>query len=437
MGVKVSSMHGVEPVPRKGAWLVLGILCFVYVLNFLDRQLLSILAKPIQDDLGVTDGQLGLISGLYFALFYCIISIPVAWLADRTNRVKVLSIACGLWSLATVACGMASTYPQLVLARMTVGVGEAGGVPPSYAIITDYFPPSLRGRALALFNLGPPIGQCLGVAFGAAIAAAYDWRLAFVVLGVVGVIAAAVVFVVVREPERGGLDVKPVEPRTAADEAALGFWPTCKMFCTNPTLMLAALGSGANQFITYATLNFATLFLMREKGMTLEQVAVFYAIVIGVTICTGMYVSGRMLDAMKKKSKAAYGLLPGVALLLAIPCFVGFVWAPTWPLALAFMSVPLVLNYFYLTPSVALIQEEVKPRQRVLSGAILLLIMNLIGLGFGPTYLGLASDFFARTHPENSLQMAFYTLTPIYLLASGLFLILARRLGRESKGAAA
>lgn len=434
---KTTPMLGAEPAPRKGAWLVLGILCFVYVLNFLDRQLLSILAKPIQDDLGVTDGQLGLISGLYFALFYCIISIPVAWLADRTNRVKVLSIACGLWSLATVACGMASTYPQLVLARMTVGVGEAGGVPPSYAIITDYFPPSLRGRALALFNLGPPIGQSLGVAFGASIAAAYDWRLAFIILGVVGVVAAFVVFGVVREPERGALDVKPavvVEPEPAGGDPALDFWATCRMFCTNPTLMLAALGSGANQFITYASLNFATLFLMREKGMTLEEIAFFYAILIGVAICGGMYVSGRMLDVMKKKSKAAYGLLPGVALFLAIPCFVGFVWAPTWPLALVFLAPPLFLNYFYLTPSVALVQEEVKPRQRVLAGAILLLIMNLLGLGLGPTYLGLASDFFARTNPENSLQMAFYTLTPFYVLASGIFLVLARRLRRE-KGA--
>ena len=164
--------------------MVLAILCFVYVLNFLDRQLLSILAKPIQDELGVTDGQLGLIGGLYFALFYCILAIPVGWLADRTNRVKVLSFACALWSAATVACGMAATYPQLVLARMTVGIGEAGGVPPSYAIISDYFPPGTRGTALGLFNLGPPIGQALGVAFGASIAAAYSWRDAFVSIGV-------------------------------------------------------------------------------------------------------------------------------------------------------------------------------------------------------------------------------------------------------------
>ena len=162
--------------PVAGAWVVLAILCFVYVLNFLDRQLLSILAKPIQDALHVTDGQLGLIGGLYFALFYCFIAIPVGWLADRTNRVSVLSLACALWSAATMACGLPRNYPQLVVARMTVGFGEAGGVPPSYAIISDYFPPGRRGTALGIFNLGPPIGAALGVAFGASIAAAFSWR---------------------------------------------------------------------------------------------------------------------------------------------------------------------------------------------------------------------------------------------------------------------
>src|SRR5690606_4698951 len=187
----------VRPGPR--AWFVLAILCFVYVLNFLDRQLLSILAKPIQDDLGVTDGQLGLIGRLYFAMLYCVLAIPVGWLADRTNRVKVLSLACGLWSVATAACGMASTYPQLVLARMTVGVGEAGGVPPSYAIISDYFPSGTRGTALGLYNLGPPIGAALGVAFGASVAAAYSWRLAFIWVGVIGLVTAAVVWICVRE----------------------------------------------------------------------------------------------------------------------------------------------------------------------------------------------------------------------------------------------
>ncbi|KOQ79048.1 MFS transporter [Stenotrophomonas maltophilia] len=419
--------------PRKGAWWVLGILCFVYVLNFLDRQLLSILAKPIQDELGVSDGQLGLIGGLYFALFYCILAIPVGWLADRTNRVKVLAFSCGLWSAATAACGMASSYPQLVVARMMVGVGEAGGVPPSYAIITDYFPPHLRGRALGLFNLGPAIGQSLGVALGAWIAAAYDWRLAFIVLGVVGVVAAVFVYVIIKEPERGGLDARPAVAANAPVQRAepARFWSTCRMFLTTPNLMIAALGAAANQFVTYAIMGFATLFLMREKGMTLQQVAIFYALVVGVTVCGGMYASGRLLDAFKKRSRAVYGVLPGVAMILALPFFIGFVWAPTWQLSLLMLAPPMFLSFFYLTPCVALVQEEVRPNQRVLSGAILLLIMNLIGLGLGPTYLGHASDVFSGTSPGNSLQMAFYTLAPFFVLASVLFLVLAHRLRHE------
>src|SRR6185312_17308650 len=175
------------------------VLCGVYVLNFLDRSLLAILAKPIQDTLHITDGQLGLIGGLYFALFYCFISIPVGWVADRTNRVWVLTVACAIWSGATMACGVASNYAQLAAARMIVGFGEAGGVPPSYAIISDYFPSGKRGTALSIYNLGPPIGAALGTAFGASIAATYSWRDAFIVLGSVGLLAALLLRIIVRE----------------------------------------------------------------------------------------------------------------------------------------------------------------------------------------------------------------------------------------------
>lgn len=413
------------------AWQVLAILWFVYVLNFLDRQLLSILAKPIQDSLGVTDGQLGMISGLYFALFYCLISIPVGYLADRTNRVKVLAIACGVWSAATAGCGAAGNYGQLVAARMMVGVGEAGGVPPSYAIISDYFPPGRRGTALGIFNLGPPIGQALGVAFGAAIAVAFSWRHAFYVLGAVGIIAAIVVYLVVREPVRGGLDPVAAKPATKA-----AFWPTCKMFFTNPTLMLAALGSGATQFITYGLGNFTVLFLQREKGMALEDVAIWYALVVGIAMSAGIFVSGRMIDKYVRKSKAAYAILPAISLALAIPFYIGFVWAEQWQIALLFLIGPTFLNYFYLSSAVTLVQQEVKPNERVMSGALLLLIMNMIGLGLGPTYVGMASDYFRPQFPDNSLQISLYTLLPFYLIAIGCFIALARRLGREGASGA-
>ncbi|MGL3822729.1 spinster family MFS transporter [Sphingopyxis sp. R3-92] len=412
------------------AWFVLAALCFVYILNFLDRQLLSILAKPIQDDLGITDGQLGLLGGLYFAMFYCVLGVPVAWLADRTNRVRVLSVACALWSAATIACGMSTTYVQLAAARMGVGIGEAGGVPPSYSVISDYFPAERRGLALGLFNLGPPLGQALGVAFGARIAAAYDWRLAFLLLGALGLIAAAGVWAFVREPRRGATDAaRSSEPVGETPT----FGATMKMFFSRADLTLVSLAAGATQFITYATLGFTTLFLMREKGMTLDQIAIWYALVLGVGVSAGIYLSGRLVDRYAARHPEAYGLIPAISLLLAVPFFIGFVHAPAWPLAMLFLIGPTFLNYFYLTSAVTLVQNAVAARQRTLAGAVLLLIMNLIGLGLGPTWLGAVSDWFKPTHPDNSLQLAFYSLVPFYLVAIALHLALARVLRRSHR----
>ncbi len=410
--------------PNGRAWTALGVLWLVYVLNFLDRQLLSILAKPIQDSLHLSDGQLGRVGGLYFALFYCLISIPVGWLADKSNRVWILSLACGIWSAATMGCGLAASYPQLVAARMAVGFGEAGGVPPSYAIISDYFPPGRRGMALGAYNLGPPIGQALGVAFGASIAAAYSWRDAFIVLGGSGVVVAAIVLLAVREPRRGGLDVAAAG---AAPKKA-SFAQTVRSFFSNPSLVLISLACGVTQIITYGAGNFSTLLLMREKGMTLHQVAVWYAILVGVCMSGGIFVSGWVVDRFTRRSKRAYALAPALSLLGAAPLFVGFVYAASWPTALMFLAGPMALNYFYLSSAVTFVQQEVRPDQRVLSGALLLLVMNLMGIGIGPTFVGAVSDFLRPEHPHNSLQLAFLGLIPFYGLAIVLFLSLAARL---------
>lgn len=410
------------------AGIALAVLCGVYILNFLDRSLLAILAKPIQDTLHISDGQLGLIGGLYFAFFYCFIAVPIGWLADRTNRINVLAVACAIWSAATACCGLAMRYPQLVVARMMVGVGEAGGVPPSYALITDYFPPGRRGKAFGIYNLGPPLGSALGIAFGAAIAAAFNWRAAFIVLGGAGVVAAIAVRVILREPARGGLDHSPAP--TAATRS--GLFATATMFFSRPALVLAALGSGATQIVTYGQTNFTSLFLMREKGMTLDEIAIWYALLVGIVVSAGMFVSGQLVDRLTRRSKAAYATLPAASLALAIPLYVGFVWAPSWPLALVFLAGPGFLNYFYLSSSIALVQEEVRPDQRVMSGALLLLIMNFMGLGLGPALVGAASDFFRASHPEHSLQIALYCLTPFYVVAILIFVALAGVLRRDS-----
>ena len=411
------------------ARIVLYTLAAVYVLNFLDRSLLGILAKPIEDTLHITDGQLGLIAGLYFAFFYCFIAIPIGWLADKTNRVNVLALACGIWSVATACCGLATSYPRLVVSRMLVGVGEAGGVPPSYALITDYFPPGRRGSALGIYNLGPPIGAALGIAFGAAVAAAFSWRDAFLAIGAIGIVAAVAIRLIVREPPRGGTDETPAPSASAQSP----FWETVRMFFSRPTLVLAALGSGATQLVTYGVGNFTTLFLMREKGMTLDEVAIYYALVVGIAMSAGMVVSGRMLDRLTRRSRTAYATLPAASLALVIPFYLGFVWVPSWPLALILLAAPMFLNYFYLASAVTLVQEEVRPDQRVMAGALLLLVMNFIGLGLGPTYVGAASDFFHASHPAHSLQIALYTMTPFYLIAILIFVWLARVLRRESR----
>ena len=410
--------------PAARAWIVLAILCFIYVINFLDRQLLSILAKPIQDEVGVSDGQLGKLGGLYFALFYCVLAVPVGWFADRTNRVRVLSLACAIWSAATIACGLSTSYAKLAMSRMAVGVGEAGGVPPSYAIISDYFASGRRATALALYNLGPPLGMALGVAFGASIAAHYNWRSAFLAVGALGLVAAVLVWLCVHEPARGQLDAAPATASKAA------FWATFGMFMRNPVLLRVSIAAGVTQIVTYGSLNFTTLFLMREKGMTLKEVAVYYALLLGIGVCAGMYTSGWLIYRFAPRSRTAYAWVPGMALLAAIPFFLGFVWAPTWPLALVLLAFPTFLSYFYLSPSVALVQEEVQPNQRVLAGALLLLIMNLMGLGIGPTLVGAVSDHFRPTHPLHSLQLAYYSLAPFYLLAVLCFVWLARALKR-------
>jgi predicted MFS family arabinose efflux permease len=194
---------------------------------------------------------------------------------------------------------------------------------------------------------------------------------------------------------------------------------------------MASLASGAGNFITYGLLNFTVLFLMREKGMALEDVAIWYALVIGIGMSAGIYASGRIVDRLARRSKAAYATVPAASLVMALPFFLGFAWAPTWEVALAFLAVPLFLNSFFLSATVTLVQSEVAPERRVISGALLLLVMNFIGLGLGPTYVGMASDFFRPTYGEHALQAAYYALAPMYLVAALLFLWLARLIKRS------
>jgi MFS family permease len=244
-----------------------------------------------------------------------------------------------------------------------------------------------------------------------------------------GLIAVIGVLILVPEPRRGGLD----RISGQAPASRTGFLRTLTMFLSRPSLVLVALASGATQFVTYGLINFATLFLMREKGMTLKQVAVYYALVVLIGMGGSMVAAGPVIDRFTRSSKQAYALAPAASLTLALPFYLAFVWAPSWHLGLLFLTGTMFLNYFYLTSAVTLVQEEVRPDQRVMSGALLLLIMNLIGLGLGPTFVGAVSDYFRLSHPHQSLQLALYLLGSMYVVAVLLFLALARALKNEDR----
>jgi len=396
------------------SYFIVCVLAVVYTFNFLDRQLMSILQESIRADLRLTDTQLGMVTGLAFALVYTVLGIPIAWLADRTHRVRIVAAACAVWSLFSAACGLAVSFPTLALARLGVGLGEAGGSPPSYSVIADYFPPQRRGVGLAIYSLGVPLGTMFGSAAGAWIDKAYGWRTAFFAVGAPGVLLAVLVLILVREPPRGRFDAKAAG--MSAHAPSLPLRETIGLFFTNRTLMLTALSSGLSAFCGYAMLNWTPSYLIRIRHMERGEIAIYYSLLVGITGVIGTFGSGWLVDRFARMSRRAYALVPMAAFVISLPFFMAFVWAPSWPLAMCFLAAPALLNNMYLAPALTVIQNAVPPAQRGTSSAILLFILNLIGLGGGPVFVGRMSDLFKPAFGVLSLQMALYALAPFYVL---------------------
>ena len=418
------------PHPRY-RFLVVAILAVVYSLNFLDRQLMSILAEPIRKELRLSDTELGLLTGLTFALFYTVFGVILAWAADRFKRVWIMAASCAVWSLFTALCGMATNFTQLALSRIVVGVGEAGGSPPSYSLISDYFPPKERGVGLGIYSLGVPIGSMVGAAAGGAIAAQYGWRTAFIVIGLPGLLAAGAILVFVREPQRGGLDPRLNDAKT--HDPAPPLLTALTSFMSNPTLALVALSSGLSAFVGYAMLNWNVPFLIRVKGMDLKQVAAFYSLILGVTGIIGTFAAGKLVDTFGQRDRRWYCWVPAIAFALSLPGLVGLLWAPSWPLALLFVAIPSLLNNMYLAPALAVVQNAVAPAQRTMAGAMLLFVLNLIGLGGGPVYVGIISDYAKAHYGTHSLVVGYAAIIPVMLLTIGAHLLAAAAVARDDK----
>ena len=415
--MNTSAGRTVDSSPSTYSWVVLLVLTLIYAFNFLDRQILTILAEPIKNDLNLSDTQLGLLSGFMFAIFYTTFGIPIAWLADRTHRVRLIAVACATWSIFCASCGLATGFVTLALSRIGVGVGEAGGAPPSYSLISDYFPPHRRALALGLFSFGVPLGTTAGAAFGGYVAATFGWRWAFPAVAAPGLILAVVLLLVVRERTRGVLDAKP-DP--ALPEAArLSLLESIVGFFRNRTLALTALAAGVSGFVGYGILNWLPAFLMRDKGMTLGDISAWYSLASGVSLALGLGVGGYLADQWGKKNPRAYALLPAWAFLLGVPLFAAALFAPNWALALVLVMIPNGLCIVYLAPVLAIVQNNAPASTRSVSSALLLFVLNLVGIGGGPLFVGFLSDHLVVHFGNDALQYAMLALCPFMVLAAG------------------
>lgn len=399
------------------ASLVLGLLLVAYIFNYLDRQILGILAGPIITELKLTDTQFGLLSGPPFAIFYSMLGIPFAFLADRTSRSRVIAAAVGLWSAFTALCGTASSFWHLFAYRMGVGVGEAGGVAPSYALIADYFPPQRRARALAIFSLGVPIGLSAGTLMGAYIAAAVSWRAAFYAMGIAGIVLAPIMLLVVRDP-----------PKPAAIFSAAPIGQVFPMIAKKPAFWLIAFAASFSSLSGYGLAVWVPSVLERSFGMGLIGRGQFMGSVVFLGGCTGVFAGGWLADRLGTRDRAWYAKLPAIAWLVTAPTFAAGLLTHNAILAWFFLLIPNALNILWLGPVIAAVQHLVPQRMRATASASFLLINNLIGLGVGPFLIGRLSDALKHSYGTEALRYAAVAVTSFYLLAALLMFLAASRL---------
>lgn len=407
--------------------IVLALLFIVYTFNFIDRQIMGILNTPIQEELGASDAQMGLLGGLSFALFYTGLGIPIAWLADRSNRTWIMTAALTLWSGFTALCGFTQNYSQLFLARMGVGVGEAGGVAPAYSLISDYFPPQERARALAVYSFGIPIGSAAGIALGGIVASMVDWRAAFITVGIAGVLIAPIFKLFVREPERGRYDLKAQAgaPEKAGLLQAVGF------VARKPTFWLLSFGASCSSIMGYGSFYWIPTFLRRSYGFDLQQAAFYYASILLIGGVIGVWLGGMLGDKLGAKRRAMFALVPAAAWLLALPCYAIGLLSPSPTIAFFLFLAPTALGLVWLGPVIAAVQHLAPANMRTTASASFLFINNLIGIGLGTYLLGLLSDLLSAQFGEESLRYSILAGSGFYLVAALLYLIASRSLSRD------
>jgi MFS family permease len=407
---------------------VLLILFLVYTFNFIDRQIVGILAGSIKADLQLTDTQLGLMGGIAFALLYASLGIPIALLADRFNRVWIVTFSLALWSAFTALCGVAQGFWQLFLFRTGVGIGEAGGVAPSYSLISDYFPPAERARAFAVFSFGIPVGSAAGILFGGLIAARIDWRMAFFVCGFAGLVLAPLLAFTVREPVRGRLDP------SAATTAAPPLGEVLRTLTGKGSFWLITFGATSSSTLGYGLAFWLPQFLARSFRMSLADLSLYYSGIAFFGGVLGIWMGGYLADRLGSTSKAAYGLVPAAAFVLSLPFYAAGMRSTSPVLAFFLFLIPSALGLVWLGPVITSIQHLVPPAMRATASAVFLFINNLLGIGFGIFLFGKMSDILRPRFGDESLRYSILIGLVFYVVAATLFYLASRRLERDWHG---
>ena len=377
-------------------WYVLGLLTLVYTFNFVDRQVVVILQEQIRADLGLMDWQLGLLSGFVFAVFYSVLGLPIAHLSERVGRKRVVAAALAFWSLMTALSGATQNFLQLLLLRIGVGVGEAGGSPPSHSMISDIFPRHRRALALSIFSMGVYIGYLFAYGFGGWVAESLGWRTTFVVVGLPGVLVALIVAVTIKEPPRGlaeRIESGGVERETESDtSSAPSFGDTLRLLWSRKSFRHIALGASLQSLAGYGIGNFVPSFIIRAHDMTIGDVGWRLALVMGVGGVIGVVSSGWISDRLARRGDQWYVLTPAIALILTLPLTI-LAFSALTPGSMFLSYVPyVVLGAMWLGPSLAVTHSLVGLRQRAVASAALFFLVNLIGLGLGPLIVGSLSD---------------------------------------------
>ncbi|MDC8831317.1 spinster family MFS transporter [Alteromonas gilva] len=412
-------------------YYVLLMLTLVYAVNFIDRQIIGILSPFIKADLGLDDAQLGYLKGIYFALLYTLTGIPIAWLADRSNRINIVAISLTLWSGFTALSGLAGNYLQLVLCRIGVGIGEAGGTPPAHSIIADLFQPKQRATAMAIYALGIPFGIMLAYLASAFVLSGgqANWRTVMIAVGLPGIILALLLRFTVKEPTRQQQQTERQMPVSAS----------VKRLLRTPSWWGMVMGITLSSFANYAVIAWQMDFFVRRfSEVSVVGLLVVFGVINGTLYALGVWAGGAIADRWGRTQPGAYAALPAVALCLGVPAFIVAIHTETLWLAISGFTVLLVTSGTYFGPCFAMAQTLSPANCRAMSTALFFFILNLIALGGGPTFVGILSDYYAPVYGGlTGLIKALEWLVVPFILSISVFAWTAKRLPRDLAAARA